>query len=188
MFLCILGNIRQNRSQTKYIWRIQYSLNSESSSNQSLDDPSQGNKAKGAKVDHCKPTRPKMGRAKLARAYKKLILEIKVEQDRPECRSTRLSDVGSGRVKVLFTSNSFRMSTKAFSMGRAEPFLVTALFLNILTCVPDARSTRSSGLRSGRMRWAASAFAIFLNIVRGPITFVASNCCCQDFRPPFPIH
>ena len=32
--LCILSNISQNRSQTMYIWHIQYSLNSKSSSNQ----------------------------------------------------------------------------------------------------------------------------------------------------------
>ena len=72
---------------------------------------------KGAKVDHSKPTRPKLGRAKLAQAYKKLILEIKAEQDHLEGRLTRSSDVGSGRTKVLFISNSFRMSTEAFSIG-----------------------------------------------------------------------
>ena len=74
-------------------------------------------RAKGAKVDHSKSTWPKLGRAKLARAYKKLVLEIETEQDHPEGRSTRSSDVGSGRAKVLFTSSSFRMSTEAFSMG-----------------------------------------------------------------------
>ena len=42
------------------------------------------------------------------------------------------------------------MSTEAFSMGRAELFFVTALFLKILTYVPDARST-------GRADWLGSS-------------------------------
>ena len=75
---------------------------------------------KGAKIDHSKPTWPKLGQAKLARAYKKLVLEIEAEQDHLEGRSTQLSDIGWGRAKVLFTSSSFRMSTEAFSMGRAS--------------------------------------------------------------------
>ena len=43
---------------------------------------------KGAKVDHSKPTQPKLGRFKLARASKRLALEIEAEQDHPEGRST----------------------------------------------------------------------------------------------------
>ena len=47
---------------------------------------------KGAKLDHLKPTRPKLDRAKLARAYKKLVLEIEAKQDHPEGRSTWSSE------------------------------------------------------------------------------------------------
>ena len=43
---------------------------------------------KGAKVDHSKPTQPKLGRFKLARASKRLALEIEAEQDHPEGRLT----------------------------------------------------------------------------------------------------
>ena len=75
---------------------------------------------KGTKVGHSKPTRPKLDQANLARACKRLALEIEAEQDYPEGRLTRSSEVGSGRAKVLFISSSFRSSTKAFSMGRAS--------------------------------------------------------------------
>ena len=75
-------------------------------------------RAKGAKVS--KATEPKLSRAKLTQAYERLALEIEFEQDHPEGRSTRSSKVGSGQAKVLFTFNSFRISTKAFLMGRAS--------------------------------------------------------------------
>ena len=45
----------------------------------------------------------------------------------------------------------------------------------------------SSEIRSSRTKWAAVAFEIFLSIVRGPITFVDSNCYCQDCQPPYSI-
>ena len=60
-------------------------------------------KPKGAKVDHSKPTRPKLGRAKLARAYKRLVLEIEAEQDHPEGRLTQATDgLGSSKSTIYF--------------------------------------------------------------------------------------
>ena len=119
MFFFISGNIRQRHHKQSTFGAYSTPLIPKAQGIKALKTQVKETRPKGPKVGHSKPTRPKQGRAKLARAYKRLELETKADQDHPESRSTQSSRVGSSRERVLLTSSCFRMSIEAFSMGGA---------------------------------------------------------------------
>ena len=123
-----------------------------------------------AKRSQSRPTRLELARAKLARAVQKpSIIFLKL--------AWLVERGGSGRANCSQSFNSFWLlaefntrvqdtldQVERDGSGRAELIFTFWPTFEVSDIVPDGDST-------GRTRWAAATFVIFLNIIWGPITF-----------------